>query len=48
MNAVTPDMMVQLYQCVEEINADMDIRSVVVTGGDKVFVQAAISKTDNI
>lgn len=37
MNAITPDMMVQLYQCVEEINADMDIRSVVVTGGDKVF-----------
>lgn len=37
MNAITPDMMVQLYECVEEINANMDIRAVVVTGGDKVF-----------
>ena len=37
MNAITPEMMVQLYECVEEINADMDIRSVVVTGGEKVF-----------
>lgn len=37
MNAITPDMMRQLYGCMEEINADMDIRAVVVTGGDKVF-----------
>ncbi len=37
MNAITPDMMVQLYDCVEAINADMDIRAVVVTGGEKVF-----------
>lgn len=37
MNAITPDMMRQLYECMEEINANMDIRAVVVTGGDKVF-----------
>lgn len=37
MNAITPDMMGQLYDCVQEINKNNNIRAVVVTGGDKVF-----------
>lgn len=37
MNAITPDMAVELFDIVQQINGDDDCRAVVLTGGTKVF-----------